>query len=126
MRTMTNITQIMRIRTIEVVNSTVLQGSPGTITTDGITALPNILTENPRPDPDPKFKSTPKKSVNDSVLKVTNTSTKVTPDAPEIVTNTLVDEHRNITVPTIIVDDAEDAGNDNNQSLKYPQSPTMI
>ena len=96
----------------EVVNGTVLQGSPGTISTDGITALPNILTENLRPNPDPKFKSTAKKSVNESELKDTNTSSMDTPDAPEIVTNTLVDEHRNITVPTIIVDDTEDAGKD--------------
>merc|ERR1711888_462413 len=66
----------------EVADGTVLQGSPETISTDGITALPSTFTEILRPDPDPKFESTPKKSVHESDEGNINTSTKGTPNAP--------------------------------------------
>ena len=101
----------------EAENDTVLQGSPKPLTTAGITALTNLLiTENPRsspePSPDPRFKSTPKKKVTENKNKEIITSPKGTPGIPEIITKPLGEEHRNTTVPEIIVHDIEDAGKD--------------
>ena len=96
----------------KVIESTVLQGSPSTIS-DGIKALPNILTGNLRSDPDPKFESTPKKNAHESESENINISTKGTSEVHEIITN-MVEDLRNISVPKIIVNDSEEVGKDDN------------
>ena len=66
----------------EVADGTVLKGSPETISPDGITALPSVLTNASSPNPDPKFESTPKKNKHESESDNANTS-KSTPSVPK-------------------------------------------